>query len=333
MKTKEISKFKNVGLFMVVAFAWGTSFPAINVGLESLPPLLFAALRYDIAAVLLFGYVAVAGYRWRPATYQDWLLILVGGVLLIGAHFALLFTGQQYVTGGVASIVLSLTPVVTPVFAIALLPDERLGPLGVLGVGLGLLGVMIVAQPGGELGGGSQIYGIGLLMGAAMSFALGAVLTVRLRTTLSMAPLQAWMMVVGALFLHVTSALHPGEGLASAQWSVEALGAVVFLAVFASAFGYLAYFDLQERVGPIETSLVSYAVPIIATGSGWALLGEPVTEATIVGFAVIALGFWLCKWATFRWKLSDLVDRVRYPSAFRSPDTVVVGGKIYYRDL
>ena len=332
MINADISKFRNIGLFALVTAVWGTSFPAINVGLESLPPLLFAAVRYDIAAVLLFGYVVVAGYRWRPTTYEDWLLILVGGVLLIGGHFALLFTGQQYVTGGVASIVLSLTPVVTPVFAIAMLPDERLGPLGVLGVGLGLLGVVIVAQPGGELGGGRQLYGIGLLVASALSFAFGAVLTVRLRTTMSMVPLQAWMMAVGALFLHATSALHPNEGFASAQWTPEALLAVVFLAVFASALGYLAYFDLQERVGPIETSLVNYATPIVATGSGWALLGEPVTEATVVGFAVIALGFWLCKWWTFRWKVSDLVDRIRYPRAFRSSDTVVVGGKVYYRD-
>jgi drug/metabolite transporter (DMT)-like permease len=332
MDFKETSKFRNVGLFVVIALVWGTSFPAINVGLESLPPLLFAALRYDIAAVLLFGYVAVAGYRWRPTRYDDWLLILVGGVLLIGGHFALLFSGQQYVTGGVAAIVMSLTPVVTPVFAIALLPDERLGPLGVLGVGLGLLGVMIVAQPGGDLGGGDQLYGIALLMGSAMSFALGAVFAVRIRTTLPMVPLQAWMMAVGALFLHVTSALHPAESIGTAQWTPEAIAAIVFLAVCASAIGYLAYFDLQERVGPIETSLVSYAVPVVAAASGWALLGEAITEATVAGFAVIALGFCLCKWWTFRWKLSDLVDRMRHPHAFRSPDTVVVGGKIYYRE-
>ncbi len=315
---------------MLVALAWGTSFPAINVGLESLPPLLFAALRYDVAAVLLFGYVAVAGYRVRPTSHEDWLLIAVGGVLLIGAHFALLFSGQQYVTGGVASIVMSLAPVVTPVFAIALLPDERLGPLGVLGVGLGLLGVVVVAQPGGGVG-GSELYGIGLLVGSATSFALGAVLAVRLRTTLSMVPLQAWMMAVGALFLHVASALHPGESFGAAQWNAEALLAVGFLAVCASVIGYLAYFDLQERVGPIETSLVSYAVPIVATASGWALLGETVTESTVLGFAVIALGFWLCKWSTFRWKVTDVTGRMRHPHAARSPNTVVVGGKVYYR--
>lgn len=332
MEFVNISKFKNIGLFALLAIVWGMSYPAINVGLESLPPVLFAALRYDIAALLLFGVVLVSRTPWRPTTYDDWVLIVVGGVLLVGAHFALLFSGQQYVTGGVASIILSLTPVMTPVFAIALLPNERLGPMGVLGVLFGLLGVGIIAQPGPEAFAGGQLYGVLLLVASAMSFALGAVLTVRVRTTLPMLSLQAWMMTVGALFLHLTSAIHPGEALADATWTAEALAAIAFLAVFASAVGYLAYFDLQERVGPIETSLVNYATPIVATTSGWALLGEPVTDATILGFAVIAFGFWLCKWSTFTWKMTGLADRVRHRRAFRSPDLVVVGGNVYYRD-
>lgn len=329
MKVENISQLRNVGLFLVVALVWGASFPAITVGLESLPPVLFAALRYDIAAVLLFGYVAYTGVAWRPTTYDDWTLILVGGVLLVGAHFALLFSGQQYVTGGVASIVMSLSPVLTPVFALALLPNERLGAMGVLGLLFGLLGVGIIAQPGPEALAGGQLFGVGLLVASATSFALGAVLTVRMRTTLPMLSLQAWMMTIGALFLHLTSALHPGETLSSVEWTGEAIGAVLFLAIFASAVGYLAYFDLQERVGPIETSLVNYATPIVATTSGWALLGEPVTETTVLGFAVIAFGFWLCKWSTFTWQLSGLADRVRYPHEFRSPDHVVVGGNVY----
>ncbi|KYH27630.1 putative DMT superfamily transporter inner membrane protein [Halalkalicoccus paucihalophilus] len=332
MQLENIYKFRNVGLFAVVALVWGASFPAINIGLESLPPVLFAAFRYDIAALLLFGYVAYTGAAWRPTTYDDWLLIGLGGVLLVGAHFALLFTGQQYVTGGVASIVLSLTPVMTPVFALALLPNQRLGLTGVAGLALGLLGVGIIAQPSPEALAGGQLYGVGLLVLSATSFALGAVLTVRMRTTLPMLSLQAWMMGVGALSLHLTSALHPAESFGAIEWTATGVGAVLFLAVFASAIGYLAYFDLQERVGPIETSLVSYATPVVATASGWALLGEPVTDATLLGFAVIAFGFWLCKWSTFTWKVTGLTGRIRHRRASRSPDLVVVGTSVYYRD-
>lgn len=332
MQFENISKFREIGLFVVVALVWGASFPAINVGLESLPPVLFAAVRYDVAAVLVFAFVAIKGLAWRPSTVDDWLLIGLGGLLLIGAHFAFLFTGQQYVTGGVASIVLSISPIVTPVFALAVLPNERLGVTGVVGLALGLLGVGIIAQPSPEALAGGQLYGIVLLMLSATSFALGAVLTARMRTTLSMVSLQAWMMAAGALFLHVTSALHPGESFSAASWTPEALAAVGFLAVFASAIGYLAYFDLQDRVGPVETSLVNYASPLVATVSGWALLGEPVTDATVLGFAVIAFGFWLCKWSAFTWKVTGLTGRIRHRRASRSPDLVVVGTSVYYRD-
>lgn len=331
MNVIDPSKLRNVGSFAVVAAVWGLSYPAITVGLESLPPVLFAAVRYDLAALLLFGYVAVAGYHWRPAIAQDWLLILTGGVLLIGAHFALLFTGQQYVTSGVASIVLSLTPIATPVLALALLPDASLGKTGALGVGLGLLGVVIIAQPGSGAFAGGQLYGIGLLVLAALSFALGAVLAARLRTTLSMVPLQAWMMAVGAAFLHLTSALLPDESVVSAEYTPETAVALAFLAVGASAIGYLAYFDLQSRVGPIRTSLVNYAVPVVATAGGWALLGEPVTGSTLAGFGVIALGFCLCEWDAVRQKVGAAVDRWRHPRAFASPETVVVRGNVYYR--
>ncbi|WP_122090776.1 DMT family transporter [Halalkalicoccus subterraneus] len=332
MQFENISKFREVALFIVVALVWGASFPAINLGLESLPPILFAALRYDVAAVLVFAFVALKGLAWRPTSYEDWLLIVIGGSLLIAGHFALLFTGQQYVTGGVASIVLSLSPIVTPVFAIAFLPNQRLGVMDVLGLAFGLLGVGIIAQPGSTALGGGQLYGIALLVASATSFALGAVLTARLQTTLSLVSLQAWMMLVGATLLHLTSALHPGESLAAASWTPEALAAIAFLAVFASAIGYLAYFDLQDRVGPVETSLVNYASPVVATVSGWALLGEPVTDATMLGFAVIAFGFWLCKWSAFTWKVTGLTGRIRHYRAARSPDLVVVGTSVYHRD-
>ena len=105
---------RDILLFTGLAFAWGTSFAAIEVGLATLPPILFAALRFDIAALLFAVAVVVLGQRWKPRTPADWVLIAVGGGLLIGGHYAFLFIGQSYVSSGVAAIVLSLTPIVTP---------------------------------------------------------------------------------------------------------------------------------------------------------------------------------------------------------------------------
>ena len=99
-------------LFAVLATMWGLSFPAISVGLEHLPPLLFAAFRYDTAAVLLLGYAAVAADDWRPAGRNDLEAVVWGGLFLVAGN-GLLFIGQQTVPSGVAAILQALVPILT----------------------------------------------------------------------------------------------------------------------------------------------------------------------------------------------------------------------------
>ncbi|WP_255169454.1 DMT family transporter [Natrononativus amylolyticus] len=284
---------RDILLFVALALAWGTSFAAIEVGLATLPPILFAAFRFDVAAALFVAAVVALGLEWRPRTRSDLALIAVGGGLVIGAHFALLFVGQSYVSSGVAAIILSLTPIVTPPLALALLPRERIRAPAAVGLLLGLAGVVVIATDGGALGG--QAIGVALLFASAVVFALGAVLTARVSGTLPLISLQAWSMAIGAALLHGLSAVHPAESIAAVEWTTAALVALAYLAVVATGGGFLAYFVLLERIGATEISMVNYAVPVVAAVFGWAVLGESLTLATIVGFALIVLGFGLCK--------------------------------------
>lgn len=282
-------------LFVALAFVWGTSFMAIKAGLAELPPVLFAALRYDVAGVLLLAVALWRTDRWRPETRDEWTLVAVGGLLVIGLHFGLLFTGQQYVTSATGAIILSTTPMLTPLFAWLLLPDEGLGLPGILGVLFGLAGVVAVANPDPSALGG-QFVGVGLMFLAAVSFAFGAVLTKRLPGRLPLATTQAWTMLLGAGFLHVLHVALGEPALVTVAWSADVLLSLGYLAVVAGAGGFLVYFHLLDRLGPTEISLVNYAVPVFAALSGWALLGETITAATVGGFALILVGFALMKW-------------------------------------
>ncbi|KZN23795.1 hypothetical protein A4G99_13135 [Haladaptatus sp. R4] len=324
------SRYRNSVLFALLAVIWGSSFVAIKSGLHAFPPVLFAAFRYDVAGAALLTVVVGLGLRnddfqWRPTTRTDWTLVGIGGTFMFGAYLALLFTGQQYVTSGVGAVILSLKPVVTPLFALALLPNERFNALEVVGVLLALVGVVVVADPTSI--GGSTV-GIALLLVAALVFAFASVVTQRLRTTLPALTQQAWMMVVGALVLHATSAAI--RGVPSVTFTRPALVSLAYLAFVASIGGYVIYFDLLERIGANEVNLVNYVVPVAATLFGWALLGEPITESTVSGFLVIVAGFVLLKWAT----LKRGVVAVQRPSR-RIPqggsETVVVSGNAYYR--
>ena len=299
-------RHRNLWLFLALAAAWGSAFPAIKGGLAYFPPVLFAALRYDVAGVIMLAYAAFAVDRWRPRSHGEWTLVGVGGLFMIAGYHAFAFVGQQYVTSAAAAVIVGLTPVLTTAFARGLLPGERLSPLGVVGMLLGLAGVVVLAgaDVGSFLRGG--MVGELLVLAAVAAFALGAVLTRRSTANLPVETMQAWSMVLGAIAMHVASPL-VGESFASVRWTPEALASLAYLSLAASALGFLLYFDLLERLGPVEINLVSYVVPLFAALVGWLLLGEVVDAGTAGGFLLILGGFALIK----RRALIEEVDRFR----------------------
>ncbi len=289
-----MNRYRNLALFLGLAAAWGAAFAAIKAGLEYFPPVLFAAIRYDVAGLAMVAYAAYATGRWRPATRGEWSVVAVSGAFMIAAYHAFLFVGQQYVTSAVAAIVVGLNPVLTTGFARGLLPGERLTPVGVVGLLLGLVGVGVLARPDPsnllDAGG----VGVLLVFAATAAFALGSVLTRRSSADPGIELQTAWSMLLGALGMHAIS-VGLGERVAAIEWTLQGVAALAFLALVASAAGFLVYFDLLERLGPVEINLVSYVVPVFAALTGFVLLGEPVTATTVVGFLFVVAGFALVK--------------------------------------
>lgn len=281
-------------MFVLVATFWGGSFIGIEVGLRDVPPLLFAALRYDVAGLVMLGYAALTTDRWRPARLRGWLQVAVVGLFVIAGHHSFLYLGQQYVTGPVAAVVVSLSPVLTAVFASALLAGTRVGPADVVGLLLGFAGVFVIADPdaGSLLSVGSV--GIGLVFLSAASFALGSVLSRPFDTGLPVQSLQGWAMVVGSVTMHGVSVAR-GESMAAVHWTPTAVASLVYLIVVSGILAFLLYFELLERIGPMELNLVSYFETVVATLLGWALLGHLIDSTTVAGFLAIFLGFAVVK--------------------------------------
>lgn len=290
-----MNAYRNAGLFVLLSFFWGTAFVAISAGLAYIPPVLFAGLRYDLAGVIMLVYVIVASDAWRPRSRADWLTVTVGSVLVIALYNAFLFIGQQGVTSGVAAILIAINPILATGFSRLLLPHERLTPIGIVGLFTGFIGVGLVVAPDPSNLLASELLASGFVLLAALSVALGSVLMQRIESDISTEGTVAWSCVFGALGLHLLSFGLPSESLAQAEFTTGAVVAVTYLSIFASAIGYVIYFDLLGRVGAIEINLVSYAAPLFATLFGWLLLNEPVTLQTLVGFLVIVVGFALLK--------------------------------------
>ncbi|MBP1985734.1 DMT family transporter [Halolamina salifodinae] len=292
-----MSRYRNLALFLLLAAIWGSAFMAIKAGLDAgFPPVLFAAVRYDIAGVLMLGYAWWVVDDPIPRGRDQWATVAVGAVLLIAAYHAFLFIGEadESVTSGSAAVLVSLSPLLTTGFARLFLPEERLEIVGLFGLLLGLAGAVVLANPDPDAllsgGMGAKL----LIVAAAASFALGSVLTRRIDSDLPVESMEGWSMLLGALLMHVLS-LGLGESPATLELTPGIVASLLYLSVIASALGFLIYFDLLDRLGPIEINLVSYVAPVFAAISGWLVLGEVVTPETGVGFLLIVMGFSLLK--------------------------------------
>jgi drug/metabolite transporter (DMT)-like permease len=288
-----VSRIRAIAPFLLLASLWGFSFPAISVGLEAIPPVLFAAYRYDVAAVLLLAAAAISssGRAWLPTARPDRIAVVAGGVFLVAGN-AFLFLGQQTVPSGVAAIIQALVPIATALWALAVLPEEWVTPAGAVGIAVGFLGVGLVVRPDPANLLGTDLVGKLLILVQVASVALGGVLIQRAEPSLERTALSGWSMGIGAVILHAASV---ATGEAVVVPSGLALGAVVYLGVFATAVAFFLYFTLLARYGALETSLVSYAVPVVATIAGVALLDEQISPVSLVGFLVIFVGFLLLK--------------------------------------
>lgn len=292
---------RNVALFLVLAAVWGSAFTVIKAGLAYFPPVLFAALRYDLAGLLMLAYAVVAVERWRPRGREEWWVVAVGSVLVIAGYHAFLFVGQQFTTSAAAAVIVGLNPVLTTAFARGLVPTERLTTGGAAGLAVGVAGVVVLARPdpANLL---ALDRGVGLVLAATVSFSLGSVLTQRSEADLPIETLEAWSMLGGAAVMHgVSVAL--AEPVAGVRPTPAALAALAYLAVVASAAGFLIYFDLLDRLGSVEINLVSYATPVVAAITGVLLLAEVPTVATAVGFVAVLVGFALLKRRALRREL------------------------------
>ena len=298
-------RFRNTILFVALAIAWGSAFTAIKAGLAFFPPVLFAAFRYDLAGVLMFGYAAYATDRWRPRGRSEWVLVGIGGSLMIAAYHVFLFIGEQETTSAAAAIIVSLSPILTTGFARSFLPDERLPAVGTVGLLVGFVGVGILSNPDPNNLFDTRTVSLFLVFLAAASFALGSVLTRRVDGDLPIETMEAWSMLIGAVLMHgVSVAL--AESMHDVRWTDEGIVALLYLVVVASAAGFLIYFDLLNRLGPIEINLVSYAAPVVAAVTGLLFLAETPTVSAVVGFVLVLAGFSILKRDAIREELSAL---------------------------
>ena len=268
-------------LLCVPAFFWGSAFILMEIALPTFSPLVIVTGRMCIAAIVLNTIVWRQGKGWPR---NPWVWIECAALSLINnlLPFGFVVWGQQYIDASLASILIASAPVFTVVIASAV-GKERLTWLRSAGVALSFSGVVILIGP--SVLRGIDLKGLGeiAMLGAALCYSLSGFWTL----TITMG---AWSVLPSSLATGNLSAAFEFTDHSLVNWPWAAVLSVGALGVFSTAIAYIIYFKLLAEVGVVNTSLVSFLVPLSALVMRLLVLKEQLTWEASAGMSLILAG-------------------------------------------
>lgn len=272
---------------LLLSAIWGSSYLFITIALGSVGPPFVAFSRTAGAALML----APLLWRHRAALAGRWHLVPVAAAFQMAIPLMLISMGEQTVDSGLTGILIASQPMWL-VLLLVVSGQGRPRVMSLAGIAVGLAGVAVLL---GGPGVGAHLRGAGLIVGAALSYAVGVIVVRRLMPGVDAIALTAANVTAAAVLL----APFALADLPTAAPSAEGLGALIVLAVVCTAAGFLIYNRLIVAVSGQFASLVAFLSPPFAVGYGALALGEPVGPPTLLGLVLVLAGSWACaRWSS-----------------------------------
>lgn len=272
----------------ICSLAWGSSFLFIKLMDGALSPLVVAACRGGVAAVVLVGVVAAMGQVPLPRRDEVIPWLMIGAFNGAFPNMLVAFALTQ-MDSGPAALMQSAGPLITAVAAHMLFADERLNRRSILGILVGFAGVILLIGPK-AMEGSANALGAAAMLGVACCYAIGNLYTrtVRhhdpVRLSLGQQVFSTLIAVVAALLFGTAGQF---EAIGTVLWPVLALGTL------STALPLTVFYRMIVRVGPTRAALTGYTVPVVATLLGVLVLHERLTLWQVAGGITAFLGVYL----------------------------------------
>jgi drug/metabolite transporter (DMT)-like permease len=268
-----------------VYIVWGSTYLALRVLVETIPPLISTGGRFVLAGSLMLGVLALLRRTVRVSRAEAASCLLVGS-LMAGA-VATVATAEQDVPSNLAALLVACVPLW--VLLLRRFGGEHIAPRLVLAVIIGFAGVGLLLQPGGQTG-GAPLASLLLVVCSTPAWATGSYLSQRVALPPDPLVSVGWQMLLGGSVVALAGVV------AGEPWSVDVSGfstesvlAWLYLALIGSALAFTAYTWLLRNAPLSRVATYAYVNPVVAIALGWLILDEAVTGITIAGAAVVVL--------------------------------------------
>jgi drug/metabolite transporter (DMT)-like permease len=267
-------------LFALMSVIWGIPYLFIRIAVAEITPATLVFARTGIAAAILLP-IALARTDLRPVLAR-WRWVLAFAAAELAVPWVLLGSAEEVVSSSLAALLVAGVPLVGAAIAAAT-GGERLGRVGLLGLLVGLAGVIAIV--GGDLQ-ASNVLPL-LAMGVVvLGYAIGpAILSRRLAGLPSMGVMALSLSLTAVLYAPVAAVQRPAT-----MPSMEAIAAILVLAVICTAAAFLLFSALIDEIGPVRSTVITYINPAVAAVLGVAVLGESLSPAMVAGFALVIVG-------------------------------------------
>ena len=278
--------------WIAICIIWGTTYLYIRIGVETIPPMLFAGFRWLIAGIIFVTILRVSGKQLPKK--EDLIHIAIIGIALLGFGNGLVVVGEQWIESGLAALLITTVPFWMVGVESFLPKGPKLNWMVISGLIIGSLGVGLIF--GGDLKyifETKYLIGVLSILGAVVSWSLGSVYSKYKKV--SVHPLMSasvQMLIVGSLQILLGAVLGEFSGL---HYTDSGLGSLAYLIVFGSIFGYGSYIYAIEHLPLSLVSTYAYVNPIIALVLGWIFLNEQLNIFILLASVVIIAGVVLVK--------------------------------------
>ena len=275
---------------LVLYLVWGSTYLAISIAVETLPPFLMAAVRFSLAGLILLAWsIAREGRAFVVPSRREWRDSAIVGALLLGGGMGMVAFGEQTIPSGITALLIATMPVWVAIFGRIFL-GERLPRVAIFSIALGFAGVAILVGPSAFGGAGAlDPLGLAAVLISPIAWSSGSLFASH-RAMLPSRPLVATgiQMVLGGLVLALMGTLTGELGSVDPGLiTLESVLAVLYLLVMGSLVAFTVY-GWMLRVAPLPlVATYAYVNPVVAVILGAIILNEPIDLRTSVAGAII----------------------------------------------
>jgi drug/metabolite transporter (DMT)-like permease len=277
-------------LFALVCWIWGTTWFAIRLGLDGVPPFVGASIRMTTSGVFLILVALVLRERW-PRERIYFIHVAVQGCFLFGVQYALIYWAEQVVPSGLTAVLFAVVPIATAIVAAYGFKIERLTLTNMFGLVIGFCGVGIIYWSEVVKAAHAPATGVAAVLLAAITAAFATVFAKRYAHGISPLATVGPGQLIGGITLGILALIT--ERTDPVYFNATSIGALVYLTFVGSSVVFMAYFSLVRLMSVTRLSLSSYITPVIAVTLGVVAAHEQIARTTFVGAAIVLAGVWL----------------------------------------